>query len=84
MKIETELLLQEFREEQSDLFDSNGIAYSMLSHKEPMTRILVLINAMNDELNQRTVIFKDGTFIKTESDLEAAEYENNPDWLVSV
>jgi hypothetical protein len=30
------------------------------------------------------VVFKDGSWNETESDLQAAEYASNPDWLVTI
>lgn len=45
----TQELLNDFRKQQSDLFDENGKAYTSISHIAPMTRMLSLINALTDE-----------------------------------
>lgn len=45
-------LLNDFRKEQPELFDENGKAFMRLSHVEPMTRMLKLINVLSFE-NER-------------------------------
>ncbi len=50
MKFDTSYALQEFREEQPELFNKEGVAFDRMSHKEPMTRMLTLINLLESEL----------------------------------
>lgn len=53
VSFETEYQLKEFRSEQKELFDENGSAKSMITHKEPMTRMLKLINQLEQELKNK-------------------------------
>lgn len=50
MEFETEYQLQNFRHEQNELFDHKGKAFERISHAEPMTRMLALINQMEKEI----------------------------------
>ena len=54
-------------------------------HYEDITKDMIITFAEElVKVKSRVVVFKDGTFIRTESDLEASEYEDDPDWLVSI
>ena len=50
MTFELEYDLQQFREEQKELFDENGNAYTTVGIHKPAERMLKLINMLESEL----------------------------------